>query len=986
VSQVVDVREPRATPRDSVGGGASAMIISRLVVAAAGWTGSLVIARQLSTSAWGGYSFIFGVLGIIGLLVDLQVGRVVLRQVLDPHEDAGRVVGSYVTLRFVISVVAYGAAVAFVVAGGYESQVVAGTAVAGLSFLFAGTGNGLALWFHARLWLRPGAVFAVLAAVSQVTLILVLALGNEASIVKFGATAVVSDAVIVAGRWIWLRKYHLHLHLVVEPGRWWAWIKESIPLAIGFGLVTLYYKVDVVMLGQFDTLASVGRYGIGYKFADVVSFIPLALMTPVMTLMVAAWPHDRDSVRRHYRQSFLLLFIAAVVISAGFALVAQPAVVSIYGDRYASSAWAARFLVGGATLQFFSYLCFITMISIGRRAPYVVAGILGLGLNIALNFALIPAFSFNGSAIATVITEVVVVIYLLVALRETPGIVSVPWAAMVRTVAAGAAMTGVYLAVARIVPWPGAVVAAGVTFVGVLHLLGADGPGGLPTLLRNARFEQDTESAEDVLIERAPGEPVPPAPVPPERVAETGLIARPHRGRLRPRLSPTVFVAVAVNGLLGLVLLRGGDAVPLVLGGVLVLPALALLGVAVFRRPQLGILSLALLLPLDGLRAIVPFPAGWKEALALVILAATFVAPAEARGPADRRLPTWSFVVAAFVGLAILSAVLVGGSQGLVGLKVEFFWVLVAVAIWRCPLDAGERDRLVSILMAMGVVTAVVGIVQQILGHPRLAELGWEYNTNIRFTRGYLRSFSTFDTNFPFALFLMLVILIGLPCALSAPRRLRNRVFLLSLPVLLLALVVTITRGAWLGLAVGLAYLGFTRFRILAIGLVHALVFALVALLFLGSYGSAFLSQSSSEERSDVWRQNVAEIGRHPLGVGIGASGGAATKVLEVEGDEKARAFEPDNQYFKSAFEFGIVGLWLFVLLLVSTFTATHAAARRSPGPDGALMSGVAASILAAAVISAVASYFEIFPIDAYFWLLLSVVAACSPQPVHASR
>lgn len=495
LSQSRDADEPRPTPRYSVGGGASLLLASRLVVAAAGWAGSVVIARQLSTGAWGAYSFIFGLLGIIGLLVDLQVGRIVLRQILDAGEGAGRVVGSYVTFRFVVAVVAYATAAIFVVTGGYPPEVVRGTLVAGLAFLFAATGNGVTIWFNVRLWFRPGAVAAVLAAATQLALVFSLATGDAGTVVTFAGVAVVGDAVILGWRMWALHRYGLRVRMTFDPPMWWTWMRESIPLAIGFGLVTLYYKVDIVMLGQLDTLTSVGQYGIGYKFADVVSFVPEALMTPVMTLMVSAWPHDRAAIRRHFRQSFLLLFIAAVAVSVGFALAAGSAIEALYGARYAPSADAARFLVAGATLQFFSYLCFITLISVGRNIPYTVAGIVGLVLNVAFNLVLIPPYSFNGSAVATVLTEVIVLGLLLVLTARAADVVSVPWAAMARTGVAGAAMAGAYLLAVQLVPWAGAAAVGGLAFLGVLHLLGAEGPGGLPALWRSARFEQDVPPA-----------------------------------------------------------------------------------------------------------------------------------------------------------------------------------------------------------------------------------------------------------------------------------------------------------------------------------------------------------------------------------------------------------------------------------------------------------------------------------------------------------
>jgi O-antigen/teichoic acid export membrane protein len=476
-------------PPGSVGRGATGLLIGRVASAIAGWAGTVVIARELSPTDWGGYSFIFGLLGIIGLVVDLQVGRVVLREVLDAGDDAGRVVGSYVMLRLLIGLTAYIAAIAIVAGGGYSSEVVLGTVVAGFSFLLIAPANGLAVWFEARLWLRPSAVAAILGAITQLGFVLLVASASGTNLVPFAAASTIGQVIVLGWRIRAVFAYHLSVHLNFDPRRWWAWLRESIPLAIGFGLVTLYYKLDIVMLSKLDTLDAVGQYSIGYKFADLASYVPLALLTPLLALMVSAWPHDTASLRSHFRQAFVLLFVAATGLSIGFACVAQPAVELLYGSRYAPAVDAARFLVAGATIQFFSYLCFTTLVSVGRNRPYALAGLAGVAINTGLNFALIPRFSFNGSAVATVITEVIVFGVLFASLTRTPGIVTIPGSVIVRSALAGAAMAGVYVGLVQWIPWPAAAAVAGAAFLVLLHLLGADGPGGLRALVRNARFD-----------------------------------------------------------------------------------------------------------------------------------------------------------------------------------------------------------------------------------------------------------------------------------------------------------------------------------------------------------------------------------------------------------------------------------------------------------------------------------------------------------------
>ncbi len=439
---------------------------------------------------------------------------------------------------------------------------------------------------------------------------------------------------------------------------------------------------------------------------------------------------------------------------------------------------------------------------------------------------------------------------------------------------------------------------------------------------------------------------------------------------LAPRLPVPVgaVLVLSANALLLALVLAGLASAALAVA--LVVPV----GVALVRRPQRGVLLVTALAPFNGLLLVVahPVPAEWwKELLVLLTLAATFVSPVETRGRAGRPMPPWLLAVAGLVAVGTASAAVVGGLQGLAGLKITFFFLLLAYAVWRCPLSGPERDQLVTILMATGVLTAGFGLVQQVLGGDRLAGLGWEYNSAIRFAGGRLRSFSTFDQPFPFAFFLMLVLLVGVSQLFQDPRRLRNQLFALALPILALALLSTFVRGAWLGLAIGLAYLGSSRYRPL---LLLIPVAAVTLLMLPTEVVTPALSSDSSQERVSAWDQNLAAIVEHPLGVGLGSSGAAAEFTAEALGDRRP-TFQPDNYYFKTTYELGILGLWLLGLLLATAFVSARDSARSATGADAALAAAAAAMALAVAGASLVASYFEIFPMDLYFWVLVSIVA-----------
>ena len=445
----------------------------------------------------------------------------------------------------------------------------------------------------------------------------------------------------------------------------------------------------------------------------------------------------------------------------------------------------------------------------------------------------------------------------------------------------------------------------------------------------------------------------------------------------------TLWALAIVNGAALALLLAG-------LGPVVIAAAvLSIAGMLVLARPQRGVLLLVALAPFNGLLLVAPITGAakaWKEALVILLVAATFVAPLKARAKDARAWPQWAPMLMALLAVATVSGVAMGGLLAVVGMKVVFFYTLLIVVIWRCPLDAVERDRLVTILMATGFITAIIGIGQQLVGHAALEALGYEYNFTIRFTGGFLRSFSTFNQPFGFGLFLMVVLLVGTPFALRDTARARNRAFLLVTPILGIALALTFVRSAWVGLAVGLAYLGLTRNRLLLLGIPAGAVALLVLLALPAAVSGPALSSSSSGQRVTGWQENASQLLTNPIGVGVGASGAASERLgflrrqasflFPEPAPAPVSTYQPDNFYFKMLFELGVVGLWLFVLFLAAVIGSTRSAERRHAGAaDGDLAGGITAMVIAAAAACFVQTYFEIFPVDVLFWVLIAVAA-----------
>lgn len=497
-------RRPRGPARTSatsgsLAGAAGALTVSRYLQAAINWSGTILVIRSLGETEYGRLAFVFALLGMIGLVSDLKIGRVVLRAALEEGGEGEVTAGSYVVFRALIGVVSYAVAMGIVVVGGYPGEVVHATAVAGL-VLFVGSCNAaLELPYYARLRMGVVALVTTVAQVAQLAAIVGLLGVGRSTVVWLAVPAVVSGLVELALK---VGYGHRFYRLTVSVRSWSSWVREAAPLSVGGLLTAMYMRIDLLMLSRLDTFESVGMYSIGYKFADIIESFPGAVMAPAFTLLVQAWPDHTARFGRVFRQSFGILVVVGAGLVVGFAAFAEEVTVFFYGDRYADAAGAARLLVVGQVLNFFSLLCFTVLTAVGRHRLYPVAGVVGVVVNVALNAALIPARSFDGAALATVVTEVVVLAILASGTLRVAGVRPLPLATVARTIAAAAVLAGCVLVLHGALHWLVAATLSGVVYLAAAHLLRVGGPGGLRSLvITDAAGDTDPETlltAEEV--------------------------------------------------------------------------------------------------------------------------------------------------------------------------------------------------------------------------------------------------------------------------------------------------------------------------------------------------------------------------------------------------------------------------------------------------------------------------------------------------------
>jgi O-antigen/teichoic acid export membrane protein len=174
-------------------------------------------------------------------------------------------------------------------------------------------------------------------------------------------------------------------------------VSEGVFFSISNSATTVYNDIDKVMLSKLSDLAATGVYAAAYRIIDVS-------MTPVRSLVAAAYPQffrrGVGGVRATY--PYALGLISKVALYGGFAFaglwVFAPLLPHILGSKYEAVVPALRWLALIPFLRCFHVLLADALSGAGFQRTRAAIQVLMALLNIALNMAILPRYSWRGAA------------------------------------------------------------------------------------------------------------------------------------------------------------------------------------------------------------------------------------------------------------------------------------------------------------------------------------------------------------------------------------------------------------------------------------------------------------------------------------------------------------------------------------------------------------------------------------------------------------
>ncbi len=366
----------------------------------------LALVRYLGADRYGSYIFIINFTTLFGLIGDFGISQVAVREISREPDKANSLLTMSAVLRFALSFLAM--VLSLIAINSLESTTNerVGVLLASGIFLIQALSSFNSI-FQVKLAMHYDALtqFAI-RAVDTGLILFFITQGTE--LLPFLTTPLISGilgclliAIITA------RRFRVRL-------AWDAsWIpmllREAWPIGLASLPVILFFRADSLLLNRLAGNIATGIYAAAQRPVEYLLVIasPLLLNT-VYPLLSSYWVADKARFNQLYRRAFDVQMGIIVIIATVAVVFSDHIIELLYTEKFADSALPLQLLFISAIFMFMGAYVARMLIAVNGQRKALFNESVGAVTNIGLNLWLIPLFGAAGSAVAMLVTVVIV--------------------------------------------------------------------------------------------------------------------------------------------------------------------------------------------------------------------------------------------------------------------------------------------------------------------------------------------------------------------------------------------------------------------------------------------------------------------------------------------------------------------------------------------------------------------------------------------------
>ena len=366
----------------------------------------ITIARYLGDTGLGKYSFAYSFVALFLILADMGLPTLITKEVAKDKSLTKLHLTKTFTLKLLLNIATFIITIAAIVISRRDNETILLVALAAIAMFFYNLAGIYRAIFQAYESMKYEAYSRIVERIiASVTAIFLLYKGY--GIISLFLVLISSNLVYYFVLYILAKMKISDVSFVIDTVSWKKSLKEAMPFWITVIFISIYFRIDTIMLGFMKGFAPTGWYNAASKIIEVIMRIPFLLIVAIFPTLAKFHKMSYDKTRLLYEKAFYYMILIVLPITTGLIMLADRIIKYVYSQAFTNSILALQILAASLIFAFVNYLMGYLLNAIDKQKFFTLTAVITTIFNVFLNLVLIPMYSYIGAGIATLISEIV---------------------------------------------------------------------------------------------------------------------------------------------------------------------------------------------------------------------------------------------------------------------------------------------------------------------------------------------------------------------------------------------------------------------------------------------------------------------------------------------------------------------------------------------------------------------------------------------------
>lgn len=391
---------------------------SQVVVNVCAFFWTILIARYLGVNDYGILSFAISFTVLLGMGTDIGMTTFTTRELSQDKSKTKKYINNIIPFKIILSIALFFITALLLYLLGYNGLVIEVALLLSLETIFICMIKFIGGIFQAYENQRYDSIGGAFTGIMLVLFTLIT------SYFDLGLMAVAVSYMLAYFLFLIYMVKKMNAHFGIPKFEydfdfWKTTAIKSIPFGLSIFFYTVYFSIDVVMIQFLAGDYATGIYNSAYKIVSVFTAFYVIYQYVIFPLMSKLYSENTDMLKLSFIESFKYSLLILLPLSIGVYFYSPYIINLIYSSEYALASSVMQILIWTVVFLFINGVASSLLNSIGKELSVTKIYLAAAVFNIVLNYILIPIYSYDGAAMTTVLSEILILVLMMYSISKT---------------------------------------------------------------------------------------------------------------------------------------------------------------------------------------------------------------------------------------------------------------------------------------------------------------------------------------------------------------------------------------------------------------------------------------------------------------------------------------------------------------------------------------------------------------------------------------